>query len=278
MPQDIVDDGHRDRLLIRRFPALLHGLLPADHLRRDGLEESEAAAAPISVDAEVLHALCTADGLLELLDWSRCGVGADPLACMWLGSLRWYRLVTGASPPQAPTPPPRDLDASLETGLRSGELTLRPGTGGLSRSGLATGEMAYPSAPAQADAEDPDALIRVLPLALVPYVELRMLHGWADQTVCLTQGGDRLRRRAAVLVEELHHVAGASERTERVVTALARLGEIAEDGGYALRAVLSRVVTALDRALEGEVPREVTLHPRLRGFASAWRKITDDDR
>ncbi|MBE1513344.1 ADP-ribosylglycohydrolase family protein [Nesterenkonia halotolerans] len=156
--------------------------------------------------AELLHQLCTADGLLELLDWTRQGLGADPLACMWLGSLRWYRVVTGSYPPGAPQPPSRAVDAQLATLRSEGSLILEPESAGGSLAGLAEGQMAYPSAPAQPESEASQALLRVVPVGLVPYIDEPMRRAWARQTVALTHGHPALLRRAeelAVLVHEL---------------------------------------------------------------------------
>ena len=156
--------------------------------------------------AEVLHQFCTADGLLELLDWTRQGLGADPLACMWLGSLRWYRLVTGSFPESAPQPPSRALDAELHKLRGTGRLELQPGTHRSSVAGLASGQMAYPSAPAQAASADSVALLRVVPIGLVPYIDESMRRAWARQSVALTHGQPELLDRAedlAVLVFDL---------------------------------------------------------------------------
>lgn len=250
---------------------MLDGLLPADGGRDGGTDGAE-------VEAEVLHALCGADGVLELLDWSRQGVGADPLACLWLGSLRWYRLITGGFPAEAPAPPPRELDSRLTAALRHGELRLTPGDGAVSLAGLASGQMAYPSSPAQAESESSDALVRVLPLALVPYAEPAMLRSWADQSVCLTQGGDEVRRRAAAVVDDLGLLGGSAAPSPRTDDAVRRLSALADELAPGVGAVLRRVVERLATAVEGSVPEVRDLHPCLHRFAAEWEAVTGDGR
>lgn len=257
------DDEHRDALRIRRFPALLDALLPA---------QTPAGAA---LDAERLHALCAADGLLELLDWSRRGVAADPLACLWLGSLRWYRLVTGRFPDGAPEPPSRGLDAALSTALEDGQFSIAPGSGTVSLRGLASGEMHYPSAPAQPTAQAADALLRVLPLAFVPYMGLEMLHSWADQSLCLTQGDPGLRDRAVALVSALDELAGSAEEpglSAHVDEVLRPIRQ--EQPENPCVETLERVVTSMRHTLRlgSDGPQE--LHPCLRGFAADWAEVT----
>lgn len=182
-----------DELLIARFPAVLTAGLPVP--RPDGTVEA---------DAELLHQLCTADGLLEILDWSRQGLAVDPLACMWLASLRWYRLVTGSYPAAAPQPPERELDAALAALLRTGTLEITPGTGEASLQGLASGEMAYPSAPSQPHLEDSAALLRLVPIGLVPYIDTAMRNTWVEQNLALTHGHPGLLEQGRQLVTQVH--------------------------------------------------------------------------
>jgi hypothetical protein len=51
-----------------------------------------------------LHIL---DGVFEAAEWATQGVGADDVACAWLGALRWVRAVDGDLPDGAPVPPSR---------------------------------------------------------------------------------------------------------------------------------------------------------------------------
>lgn len=173
-----------DESLIRRLRPVLEACAPAP-------------GEP--VHAEVLHQLCMVDGLLELLDWSSQGLSADPLACMWLGSLRWHRMMTGRVPRGAPEPPSHEAERLLGLAFAQeapGRSAVAQGSGSSSLSGLASGQMGYPASPNQPEDDDGTALLRVVPIGLVPYVEEAMRLDWAEQAVCLTHGAESLRRRA----------------------------------------------------------------------------------
>ncbi|GAA1142600.1 ADP-ribosylglycohydrolase family protein [Nesterenkonia lutea] len=191
-----------EKLISRFRPVLRAGASPASS-RDDAPAEH----------AELLHQLCTADGLLELLDWTRQGLGADPLACMWLGSLRWYRVITGSCPASAPQPPTRVVDEELLRMRREEKLPLRSDSASGGLAGLSAGEMAYPSAPAQPESADARALLRAVPVGLVPYIDEPMRRAWARQTVALTHGHPELLRRAEELAMLVHELASAEETT-----------------------------------------------------------------
>jgi len=220
-----------DARLIDRFSPVLLAALPR--------EEPQAP-----VHAEVLHQYCLSDGLLELLDWTRQGVGADPLACMWLASLRWYRLIAGQFPSGAPEPPARDADAALLKAIRSRQLRAGEGTGAVSLAGLAEGEMAYPSAPAQPESADAAALLRVVPLGLVPYIDQQMRRSWVSQAVSLTQGAPALIEAAEQLVMLVHRSASGeleepSSELEEILTRVEAPEEIAQVLRVQLQACVS---------------------------------------
>jgi hypothetical protein len=153
------------------------------------------------VHAEALLALCVGDGLLEVLEWSREGTGADPAASMWLAALRWHHVITGAFPAGAPQPPPRPTSHALRLIVETAGVELTPGSADTSLSGLSSAEMGTRRAPPQPEAHDDAALLRVLPISCLPYVETPMKQDWAEQAICLTHGGPALileaRQRAA---------------------------------------------------------------------------------
>ena len=165
----------------------------------------------LQLHAELLHRICLADGLLEVLDWSQQGVGTDPLACMWLAGLRWHQLVTGHFPDGAPEPPPRATDAALSELLTSGALRITEQTGETSISSLSSGQLHYPSTPAQPDATDREVLLRLAPLALVPYIDEPMRMRWVEQNVSMTHGGDQLLEQSRRLVTDLHQRASSPQ-------------------------------------------------------------------
>lgn len=185
-----------DAALIAYFPQALKESLPI----AEGTE-------PVAVHAELLHRLCLADGLLEVLEWGREGLGADPLACMWLGSLRWYRLVHGAYPEGAPEPPARPTDALLHSLMNTGVLQVQPGTGLTSLQSLSGADMHYPSAPAAPEAEDQDVLLRLAPLAVVPFIDDQIRQRWVEQNVALTHGHPEVLHQAQELVATIHRQA-----------------------------------------------------------------------
>lgn len=244
-----------DARLIDRFSPVLLAALPQ--------EDPEAA-----VHAEVLHQYCLSDGLLELLDWSRQGVGADPLACMWLASLRWYRLITGQFPPGAPEPPTRNVDAALLEAIRNGQLRVAEDTGSVSLSGLADGEMAYPSSPAQPESADAAALPRVVPLGLVPYIDQDMRASWVTQAVSLTQGAPALIEAAERLVMLVHRTASGGLKD-----APSELEEILEqvDADEGLAAVLRRQLQAC--AADGPAPQGPAAEA-VAALAQQWEQVT----
>ncbi|GAA1824063.1 hypothetical protein GCM10009771_24260 [Nesterenkonia flava] len=194
----------------------------------------------VTVHAELLHRLCLADGLLEVLEWTRQGTGADPMACMWLAGLRWYRLMNGGYPPKAPEPPERPTDRALGLLLRSGAVQVAPGSSGTAVAGLSSGEMAYPSAPAQPEADDDGVLLRLAPLALVPYIDESMRMNWTEQAVCLTHGSPELVARAQEHVRHLHHqLSEEPVQTQPQLPGIGLLGVVVEDLGRRWREVTS---------------------------------------
>ncbi|MFD5823342.1 ADP-ribosylglycohydrolase family protein [Nesterenkonia xinjiangensis] len=262
-------DGFSDARLITRFAPVL----------RAGLGAALAAGdSGPRLHAEALHQVCLADGLLELLDWTRQGVAADPLACLWLASLRWHRLLTGSFPEGAPEPPARATDRALAELLngRSPTLALMPDSGEVSRRGLATGEMAYPSSPAQPECADPSGLLRLVPLALVPYVEDSMLLRWTEQALALTQGHPRLHADAARLVATVRGLGAQEEPGPAAVrAALAQARDIMTDADE----VTAAAVLAQVRAAGGQQPDVTALPDELEATLQAalltpWQRVT----
>lgn len=170
-----------DEELIAAFEPAMLGLLPAEGQ---------------PVHAESLLALCLADGLLEVMQWAKEGTGADPAASMWLGALRWHRLISGAFPAGAPEPVARPTDHALGLILSSGGAEIVPGSAESSLAGLASGAMGTRAEPAQPEAGEDSALIRVLPISLAPYVDDQLRQDWAEEAICLTHGHPQLREEA----------------------------------------------------------------------------------
>lgn len=273
------------------------------------------AAAPLpgeAVHAEALHQLCLADGLLELLDWSRQGLPADPLACMWLGSLRWHRLMTGRFPEGAPEPPPREADRLLGPAFAPGapgRTALAEHSGSSSLAGLASGEMGHRSSPNQPEADDAAALLRVVPIGLVPYVEQERRADWAEQAASLTHGAASLQRRARRLAALFTRAASGRSAEQQAHDESSgdadglhtELEEILQDADHLTATVLRRQLAAAARVAasdeqnpvydsdlistqtrepwtEAPTPQEAT-QSALRGavdrLAEQWERVTD---
>lgn len=278
-----------DVLLIERLPAVLAAALPAGGAPGDDIPENGEAHA--EVHAEALHQLCLADGLLELLDWTHQGVGADPLACFWLAGLRWHRLVTGGFPAAAPRPPSRSVDEQLSAQLRAAgtgarrsdeaaPLSLRAGTEVPGVDGLASGEMAYPRTPAQPEREDPAVLLRVVPLALVPYIDETLRAQWVRQALALTHGHPRILDRARSLVQLLHRAASApaTELAEQAQTLRDELDELLT-GAAGEAAVDAAAAETLRRQLQAlfDAPSTgdtVPVPGALGELIAEWRRVT----
>ncbi|GAB3189876.1 hypothetical protein GCM10027061_12010 [Nesterenkonia suensis] len=256
-------------MLIRRFGPVLRAGLGAG-LRVD-------ASGP-RLHAEALHQVCLADGLLELLDWTRQGIAADPLACLWLASLRWHRLLTGSFPEGAPAPPHRDIDRTFARllGERDDRLGLLADSGEVSRRGLASGEMAHQSSPAQPQIDHPAGLLRLIPLALIPYVEDSMVLSWTEQALALTHGHPRLQTDARRLIGLIRDLAAQEEPEPTAVEqALAQARQIMGDvDATATAVVCAQVQAAAGRSPTGSaIPQEIEqmlqsmLQPR-------WQEVT----
>lgn len=210
----VTPDPSENAQLIAAFEPALRALLPAP-------------GEP--VHAETLLALCLAEGLLEVLQWAQEGTGADPAASMWLAALRWHRVVTGSFPAGAPEPPPRPTDHACQLILDSGSLQLLPHSAESSLTGLRTAlsrptPIGSPAQPAQPDIQYDDALQRVIPISLVPYVAAPMKQDWAAQALCLTHGHPELvaeARRGALRTPEIRDPGPRQELLSVVVEDLA---------------------------------------------------------
>ncbi|MGO3151523.1 MAG: ADP-ribosylglycohydrolase family protein [Galactobacter sp.] len=68
--------------------------------------------------AESWQQLYVLDGILDAAEWAAQGVGADDVACAWLGALRWVRAVDGRLPDGAPEPPSREFASACAESAR----------------------------------------------------------------------------------------------------------------------------------------------------------------
>lgn len=256
----------KDQRLISQFEPVMRAGLPV------------TIQAPVEVHAERLHQLMVAESLLELLDWSQQGTAADPLGCFWLGGLRWFRLLYGHYPADAPAPPQRATDHGLQLLISAGAVKIQPGSGDQAAEGLNSADMAYPSSPAQPELVQDSALLRVLPLALVPYVEESMLNDWTAQLLALTHGSTALTSTAQQLVQTMRSLITETPKdTESVigdalVPVSAATAELLEPQLYAA-AGLSPAASGTVSGGFGDAEQSL-LHVVVEHLGQRWRDVT----
>lgn len=247
-----------DALVISRLRSVLLAGLP---------RSSPGTAVPIH--GETLHQLCLTEGLLELLDFTRHGSAADPLACMWLASLRWYKLLHGSFPLNAPQPPQQPVDHGLTVLKDAGALHILPGTADASLRGLASGDMGYPSSPAQPQETADAVLIRILPIGLVPYIEDQMRRSWAEQAVALTHGHPDVVETAQQLVTAVHRLA-AGEHCDTADL----LDRMSSPTAEIVAAQLSAAKTGQLPDPEADLPVSDLLSVVVEDLAGRWETVT----
>lgn len=115
----------------------------------------------LRITADTQQALYAMDGLLEAIEWSAQGEGADETACQWLAGLRWLRTQDVAWPQNAPSPLPRWLDHAEVLHADHGEQ-------GETLEALCTGRMGEVARPVLPLAEDRGPVLRSIPFGLLP--------------------------------------------------------------------------------------------------------------
>ena len=219
----------------------LHGLLL-------GVAAASAAARGSSGEApgaEATLLLCLMDGLADAVEWAQRGVGADDVACLWLGALRWVRAVDGAVPDGAPEPPTRTVASML--GRLPGVATPANGTETTGAAGPAGGdpqnliglrspEMSQPhrpfnrpaaTVPELASTNGPGVLARGLGIGLLSYAseeDARRLATWSAAFSHGSPAAHEAAADAATLMRALR--SGGVEGAGALLTALRQvLGE-----------------------------------------------------
>ncbi|MGO3088664.1 MAG: ADP-ribosylglycohydrolase family protein [Galactobacter sp.] len=72
-----------------------------------------------AAEAESWLQLFVLDGILEAAEWAAKGVGADDVACAWLGGLRWVAALDTQVPDGAPEPPSRPFPSAVVRSVRA---------------------------------------------------------------------------------------------------------------------------------------------------------------
>ena len=130
----------------------MHNLLPHSQLtsgdRALGLLRGSAAGSrlargvdPVEPGSESALQISILDGLLDAMEWANAGVGADDVACLWLGALRWVKAINGQVPDGAPQPPARPVTTAL------GRVSKDAGGDPQNLIGLLSPEMSQPRRP-----------------------------------------------------------------------------------------------------------------------------------
>lgn len=142
----------------------------AEHLTADtagditeNITGAAAARVPsgLRITADTQLALYAMDGLLEAIEWTAQGEGADETACQWLAGLRWLRTQDVTWPQDAPSPLPRWLDQAELLHADHGEQ-------GETLEALRTGRMGEVARPVLPLAEDRGPVLRSIPFGLLP--------------------------------------------------------------------------------------------------------------
>jgi len=265
-------------------PDALHGLLL-------GVAAASAAArgsAGEAPGAESTLLICVMDGLADAVEWAQRGVGADDVACLWLGALRWVRAMDGSVPDGAPEPPDRAVASAL--GRLSASALAReggsePGGGAAGGAepgggagapgmdggdpqnlvGLRSPEMSQPhrpfnrpaaSVPELAATDGPGVLARALGLGLLSHAgeeDVRRLAAWAAAFSHGSPAAHAAAADAASLVRRLRaagNSADAGNGAGAVDRVLGALGDaLGREGEGAAREALRRGVGHLTDAL-----------------------------
>ncbi|MDR2257461.1 MAG: ADP-ribosylglycohydrolase family protein [Arthrobacter sp.] len=197
--------------------------------------------------AEASLQIAVLDGLADAVEWAQAGVGADDVACLWLGALRWVAATDGAVPDGAPEPPSRPVATAL------GALGDAAGGDPQNLTGLRSPEMSQPhrpfnrpaaTVPELAATDGAGVLARALGLGLLSHAtqeDVRRLATWAAAFSHGAPAAHAAAADAAALVRELR--AGADPvPTLRLAQATPGEGEARE----ALRRGVGQVAAALE--------------------------------
>lgn len=197
-------------------------------------------AGPVAFSFRTQLALYTVDGLVELIDWANAGVGADETASLWLAYLRWLRAQGFPAEPSAPVPAPRWIDG--QAGLQH-RRDPDPGT----VKALASGDMGTAARPVNTTAFSAAALVRCVPIGLIPHIGVDSVAALSRNAAALTHGHPGVPAAAAALGSMIHRIThdgadltGVLGATDRLLSDSAQAAETAEGTPHAaIDAVLS---------------------------------------
>lgn len=167
------------------------------------IEASELSAqAPGRAGDQTRLALATLDGICEVLEWNNQGQAADELACIWLSYLRWMAAAGYQLEDAAPFSLARPLN---ELAFMAGPAQ---GLAGIQEA-LADGQMDLPGKSSRPQAQDPELLPALLPLAFLPLEQDETVASLARQAAALTQGHPKAAQAAVSYCLGLRYLLGA---------------------------------------------------------------------
>lgn len=264
-PSSAPAPAHKKSLEARTRATLLGTAAASQALRNHRGEQG--------VGAESVLQLYVLDGLLDAMEWARQGVGADDVACLWLGALRWVRDAEGSVPPGAPEPPSRwsqralafargrtDGDPQNLRGLSSPEMS----------SPLRPGNRPAATVPELASTDGPGVVARAAALGLLPHVEPSELARLVRSAAAFSHGSPASHQGAVEAAELVRASADGVATTQAAIAVLL---------GRGLPEVSSLAAGAVHRAAEslGTVLVDPDCESRTSEQWAAVERLIDND-
>jgi hypothetical protein len=226
--------------------------------------------------AESWLQLFVLDGVLEAAEWAAQGVGADDVACGWLGALRWVRALDGELPDGAPVPPQRTFASQAAEPARAAG----PGDP-QNLVGLRSPEMSQPrrpfnrpaaTVPQLASTDGTGVLARAAALGLLAHAgeeDVRRLASW---TAAFSHGSPAAHEAAADAAALLHALTRTGALPHDAVRVLDDVAGAATDEAEA-----STAVGPFETAREGLRAAVVAARPAVAGKFGAhdWARVQE---
>ncbi len=193
------------------------------------------APAPVHFSDDTQMTLYTLDGLLDVLEWAKDGVGADLNACQWLAYLRWLKTQGVQAAGHAPEQAPRWIDAQSV-------LHHQRHPGNACVTGLATGEMGTVARPVNVDSKGCGTVMRSAPYGLLPNIDAETVYKMSSNAASLTHGHPSARQSSGAFSWLIHQLVIAG-------LPLRAAAESARDRAAAERSADADLLARLDAAL-----------------------------
>lgn len=159
------------------------------------------------------------DGVLDAVEYAAQGVGADDVACAWLGGLCWVAALDSAVPDGAPQPPPREFATAAAAPAAAA------GAGDPQNLiGLRSPEMSQPrrpfnrpaaTVPELAATDGTGVLARGAAMGLLAQAEIADVRRLASWTAAFSHGSPAAHEAAADAAELLYRLTDSSPEEAR---------------------------------------------------------------